>query len=408
VAAVVVLSLAVATFPAAAAPAGGPPRILLVVRQAAGAGLDTDALLLVGRAALTALQMDSAVRSAGILLVDGPDTGAPATDDSLTGSAVTQAADGWVALTVNATGPQGARVHVRSVAIAGEDVVIDQDVTVNGSLSATALAETDWSPIASLLAHAYQTTARRPPAAPLQGSVRLVIHGRPGTSVSVRGGPSARLDAGGSASLELHAPGQYDLHASAAGYVPQTQRLFLTANREISLDLRPDPRWALSLSVVDLGYPGASLGWVFVPDKLFVSLGFTTFVAGLALDQQEVISSRPLTNFLLQAGAYILPTDAAVRPYFTFGGFVRFVDSAAYVGLDPLSPWGLQFVLGAELGGQAHGKLFLEWTPQLFVTQYATFLQASLGTGSTPPGWSFFGTGAADILTLRIGYRWLL
>jgi hypothetical protein len=84
------------------------------------------------------------------------------------------------------------------------------------------------------------------------------------------------------------------------------------------------------------------------------------------------------------------------------------VDAPSYVGLDPLAPGGLQFALGVEVAGGSRGRFFLEYVPQFFSTRFPVLLEASLGAGDPPPGWLFGTASAADLLSLRIGYRWKL
>lgn len=402
------LAAALGAAQAAGGADSGPRRVLLVLRQAADAGYEADTLTFISRSLFAGLQMDVEVRAAQTVLVDSVGSEAPAADDALSAAAAAQGADAWLTVTISG-GADSTPVHVRSLDVARQELVIDQDVTVEGTLTPLDLAATDWSGVAHLLADAYPAAginARRANTlAP--GTARLVINGRPESVVAIRGSQSVSLGSDGKAIVALDAPAQYVLRATAPGFLPVSRTIYLAATREIALGQQPAPRWAMAASVVDLAYPGASISWLFVPDIAFLSAGFTTYVAGLALNSTEAFSYRPLTSLIVETGAYLLPSDSIVRPYYSLGGFFRLVVAPEYVGLDPLAPGGFQLVLGAEIGGKPRGRLFLEWAPQFYVTQFPALLQASLGTGDTPPGWRFSAQSASEVLTLRLGYRWM-
>ncbi len=400
--------LLLATFPSfAQAAAGAPRRVLLVVSQAPGAAFDADALLMMSRSLITALQMDPGVAGTRTLLVDPVAPGLPASDDALDAAAAAQGADAWLLVEPGRNG-DAVTLRLRSMDLGLQQVVIDTTVNVQGTLSPLELAGMDWSAVAHLVARAYPATGNVAAAAsvPRRGSARLLIHGHPGSTVAIRGLPDLHIGSDGTATVSLDAPAQYVLRATAPGYTPVTRSLYLAANREISFDQKRTPSWALSVRMVDFAYPGADLSLLVASGPVFVTAGFTTYMVGLALNQEEILSSTPLTNLALQVGAYLAPADSIVRPYFGFGVFARVVDAPAYVGLDPLSPGGLQLVLGVETAGRAEDRFFVEYVPQFFATRFPALLEASLGAGNTPPGWLFSVGSAADLLSFRIGYRW--
>jgi len=386
-------------------------RILLLVGQGDGASFDSDGITLITRSLLGALQMDPAVKAAGLVFVDPVSPDAPSTDDARSASALAQGADGWLSVEVPST-TWNVHLAVRAYDVAQRKGVSDQLVPLQGDLTPLGLAAQNWSGVARVAADAFSSLGGSTGAAVLSTdagtSARLVLHAHPGSTVAVRGGPAVTIGTNGTGTITLAALGQYTLRATAPGFAPVTLSLYIGADREVTIEQPVAPRWALEASLVDLGYPDLSVSWFPIPDTLWLSAGFTTYVEGLALNQAEIFSSRPLTNLALRAGVFMTPSDSIVRPYVGMGGFARVVLSSPYKGLDPLAPVALQFVLGAEIAGRPQSRFFVEYLPTFFMTQMSSLFLASLGTGDTPPGWVVSPLAVADLFSLRIGYRWML
>jgi hypothetical protein len=386
-------------------------RVLLLVSIGGDAAEKAEELTLLSRSLLVALQTNPAVEAAGTLLVDSLGSEVPSDDTGRAVIAREKGADGW--LWIQVTQMNGS-VHLglRAVDLARPTEGLNAEMDMAGDILPLDVPALDWSPAAQKLVEGFGPREGDAPPTSAPGApantARVVVHARPGSTISVKGMPSVKVDAEGTATVTLPVPAEYTVRAAAPGFAPLTRELFVSFDRDVSMVQAPGARWSFAASLADFAYPGASLSWLFIPDWVFLTAGFTTYVAGLAFNQTDVISSSPLTNVTLLVGAYLAPADSALRPYVAVGGFLRAVDAPVYVGLDPLSPGGLQLALGLEVAGKTPGRFFLELGPQLLATQYPSLLQASLGAGKLPPGWVFGTWGAADLLSLRVGYRWKL
>jgi hypothetical protein len=262
--------------------------------------------------------------------------------------------------------------------------------------------------VARLVMRAFPSTAAGKPVAAVPTSARLSIHARPGSVVKIAGGTAVTIDADGGARVTLVAPGEYALRATLPGFSPSTQTVFLTSDREVTFPQAPVARWAIEGSLSDAAWPGVGLSWFAVPDSLSLGIGLSTYLFGLALNDVNVFESQPLTNVHLWYAFYMAPADAFFRAYSGFALFVRIIHAPVYFGLDPLAPVGAQFVLGAEIGRTLRGGFFLEYVPTVYFTDLPTLFQASLGPDNRFPGWLFGPGFAQNLLTFRMGYRWML
>jgi len=405
--AAMLLILAASAVFAQDAGAAAPRRVLLLVTQSAGAGWDNDAFSLVSRSLFLGVQSDDGVRAAGTIIVEPPSGSVPASDDARARAARAVGADGWLWIELpQAPGGASLRVHSFDLASGAQD--IDEAVPVRNGLSPLELPAADWSKVAHLVVRAFSPTAAGKALAAARTSARLSIHARPGSVVKIAGGTAVTIDADGGTSVTLDAPGEYALRATLPGFSPSTQTLFLTSDREVTFSQAPAVRWALEGSLSDAAWPGVGLSWFAVPDSLSLGIGFSTYLFGLALNEQNVFASQPLTNVHLWYAFYMAPADSFFRAYSGFVVFVRIIHAPVYFGLDPLSPVGAQFVLGAEIDRTLRGGFFLEYVPTVYFTNLPTLFQASLGTDSRIPGWLFGPGFAQNLLTFRMGYRWML
>jgi hypothetical protein len=226
-------------------------------------------------------------------------------------------------------------------------------------------------------------------------SARLSIHARPGSTVKVAGGPEVTIGDDGITAVTLAAPAEYSLRATAPGFSPATQRVYVASDRDVTLPQDPGARWAVEGALADMADPGLSLSWFIVPDSVFVGLGATTYSFALALSQDEVFLSLPLTSAYLRMGFYLGQADSTFRVYTAIAQFFRIIHAPVY------------FVLGAEIARTYRGGFFLEYTPTIYPTRLPNLFRASLGAYDIPPGWVFTPDAALNLLTFRVGYRWM-
>jgi hypothetical protein len=74
---------------------------------------------------------------------------------------------------------------------------------------------------------------------------------------------------------------------------------------------------------------------------------------------------------------------------------------------DPVAPVGLLVLVGTEVPLSASGRLYLEYTPSMYLTSVPDALQAALGPDNAP-GWVFTSSAGFNLLSFRLGYRWPL
>jgi hypothetical protein len=139
---------------------------------------------------------------------------------------------------------------------------------------------------------------------------------------------------------------------------------------------------------------------------LFVRLGFTTYLLTLSLGPSGPFASQPLTNVELRAGFYLSPEDRYFRFSLGFGGFTRIVHANnASPMFDPVSPAGGMVFVGTEVPVSSRARLYIEYTPSIYLSDIPDALRASLGPESAP-GWIFTSFGGFSLLSFRVGCRW--
>ena len=398
---------------------GQPPsgRVMLYVDEAKDGPLSSDELFMMSRSALLGLQ--SAVP--GLQLIElASGSLSPASEKSLTRRAAEDGAASWIWL--QASGDRSRMVvRARAFDLPSGTSTFDQSIERDGGFSAPRLASDSWSDLAALVrqgmpAGAPAAAAALSPSAASgsePGGAVLTVRARPGTEVAGPQGMRAVADADGVARLRLAAPAEYTLRSTRQGFYADTQRLFVSGDQELVLHQSAASRWAIDASLLQMAYPGIEGSYFLVPNWVYVKLGFTTYLLGLALTDTQVVSSNPLTNIVVQAGSYLRREDVVFRPYVNVGLFLRFVHAPGIlVGIDAVSWGGLQASLGTEIGSNPHGRFFVEFQPMLYFSGVPGLLEASLAASSnnngSPTGWLFLSPGAVDLLCFRVGYRWML
>ena len=388
-------------------------RMLLHVEEGSGAGFSRNELIMISRSLMMSLQE----QEAGIVVVSSPDGELRAADEKLGVLARTARADCW--LSVALSGNDSATMfHARSFDLVSGNLVFDRTVRRDGRLSVLDLPFEKWTDIISLVRERYSVpTGGSATAAALLASAEatsaveppeLTVHALPWTKVTVARGLSATTGSDGTVRIPIPSPGDFLVRAVLSDYYPSRQEVFITSSRSIQLVQEKASRWAVDGSLLGLQYPGVDLARFIIPNWVFVKLGCTTYLLGLALTGDAVFSNLPLTNIVVQAGAYFRPEDVGLRFYGTVGGFLRVLTPSGMGPLiDPLAPGGAQLSLGTEISGTSRGAFFFEWVPMLYFTTVTGLFQASFGNNDTF-GWAFTSWGALSVFSFRIGYRWLL
>jgi hypothetical protein len=388
--------------------ASAPALVMLYVDEQPGGALGPDQLLMLSRSILLGLQSGIP----GLSITEGSGSrSTPASADALTQQASSSGSDFWIWVEVSSD-PAVIRLHARGFDLLAQTAAFDQTMQREGPFATMGLPFESWSDLVELVQPALSSRGTRAASAPARRhEAALSIRAEPGTEVLGPQGKKAVAGSDGVALLRLTTPAEYSLRSTKPGFYPDTSRLFLTGDRELTLHQVRASRWAIDASLLQMGYPGMDGTYFIIPNWLYVKLGLTTYLVGLAFTDTQVITSNPLTNIVLQTGVYLRREDVLFRPYIGAGAFVRFVHApGVLVGIDPLSWGGLQASLGTEIGSSPRGRFFVEFQPMLYASSIPGLFQASLsGTGHNQLiGWAFWPNGALNLLCVRFGYRWML
>lgn len=383
------------------APREVPRRLMLVVRQIEAGGLSHEEISLVSRSMLLAFQE----ARTDMILVEPARKAQDFSDDGMSRLAEESGADCW--MRIETSGAKEEPVFlVRSRDVLNGSTVIDRTVRrkAGEAISVMALPYERWDDLSALLEGAYPPREavdlpRRDP-----GSALLTVRALPGTVLSFSGGTKATVGPEGTTELTLAAPAAYELRAEHAGSASVLRSLFIQSDRELAIKQKPASRFAVDASVL-ICWPGLAVSFFPIPERVFVRAGLTTYLVGLVLQSDQVFSSDPLTNFDILGGLYVSPAYAAVRLYAGGGGFLRFVHAPGWpMRLEPLAPAGVQLALGAETPIGTSARFFAEYEPMLYGTATPQLLRS---TQRSEAGWVFFSRAALQLLSFRIGIRWL-
>jgi hypothetical protein len=376
-------------------------RILLSMARLPGSSFTPGDAVMISRSLLQRLQEAGAEF---VVVESSSETGGQSLEQ-LGSSARSAGADGWLQVTLSG-GWGSAKLGIRSYDLISGSMVAELNQERNGWAAPAGLAREGWEDVVKAVAGKFPPVEGTAPVDASIPEARLTITALPGSVVTGLGKEPLRIESDGSASRVLPALRQYELRTSLAGFTPVTQRLFLSADREVRVEQTKESRWAMELSLLDGRAPGFDVSMAFPAQSLFLRLGFTTYAAALALSSTDTFVSEPLTNLGLQAGLYLRPSDRLLRFYAGLGAFLRIVHATGTaLTLDPVSPFALHAVLGTELRLSPNGRLYLEYTPTFFQTTLPDQFRASLGP-DTVPGWIFGPAEAFSMFSFRIGYRW--
>jgi hypothetical protein len=246
----------------------------------------------------------------------------------------------------------------------------------------------------------------RPPAA---GGMTLTVLAVPGTVIRGLPGGPLFIGKGGASSQTLPRPASFPLTAEKDGFFPAAREVFVDSDRDVYFVQEPRSAWSVRLGFMNTFFPSAEALYCITPASTYVSVGVTTFMAGLAIGGDQLFTSIPLTEVAAGIGTCLFPESWLFRPYLGAALFLRVTSLAGSLPrLDPLSPGGIRASLGMEVLADARMKLFLELTPAFFYSAYPSLLEASLASNRTTAGYIFLSSGAIGFPFGRFGVRWLL
>jgi hypothetical protein len=253
-----------------------------------------------------------------------------------------------------------------------------------------------------LISHAY---SRGPPAA-----VTFTLRAVPGTTIAGLSPKPISVGSDGTATLQLPSPAPYSLRATASGYIPISRNIYLDGQTELSLRQERSPRLRLDAAFLDGLFPGLSANFSIPSLPFFVRVGFTSFRAGISINQDQVLTSLPLTQFTFLLGMYVSPEDSDTRWYVGVGPLLRtsFPPGGTLVA-DRLLPFGVQAVAGGEFPFIGKLRSFFELGPTAYYTPLPDLFAASFGThNGTFPYITFPPLLALELFEVRFGLRWAL
>ena len=377
------------------------PRILLSVTGAEGSSFSDGDLLLVARSLLQRLQEGVPE----VVFLEGGVSTSASSPEELTAAAESAGADGWLRVTLGGDW-SSARLRVRAFDMRLRSAVADVYAQRSGWGSPSGLAQEAWGEVVQSVSGKFPMREAGTASPVAAARVMLTIRAEPGSIITGLGAPALRVGADGTTFRMLTPRREYVFRTEHAGYLPVHTRVYLAADRQVTVEQRPQPTWGLEGSLVDARAPGMDVSVYFPSYALFARAGFSTYALGFALDSDGFLLEDPLTVLGAQFGAYLSPQDRFFRFYLAVGGFVRLVHaSGTWPVLDALAPAGFRLVVGVESPVSARGTLYFELTPSYYQTSQPDALHATLGQDNTP-GWLFGSAQALELLSFRVGYRW--
>ena len=267
-----------------------PRRILVVMEKSLLSGYSDDEMTVLKRSFLTALSEADGAPTA-------IDYGAKPFPSSVTdrNKATREAgADCWLVLRMS--GLRGLpSINVVSFDLLYNMKTLDFTASRSEGFSMLDIYRERWDEVVSplvkkyppLVSHAY---SRGPPA-----PVTLTIRAVPGTTITGLAAQQLTVGGDGTVSIELASPAPYSFRAAARGYVPSQTSIYLDGQTELTLKQSPSPWLRLDAAFVDGLFPGGSASFSIPSLPLFARVGFTTFRAGIAFNNQDqVFTSLPL------------------------------------------------------------------------------------------------------------------
>lgn len=213
----------------------------------------------------------------------------------------------------------------------------------------------------------------------------VTVRAVPGTRIAGLGSAPRVMPDSGELELQLRSPLVYVARARAPLYYP-SERLILVLDDplEITLDQPQRSAYSYEFGLADAAYPSANVMRRIGGDYLFARAGLTTYLLGVVPfiddrerrfdDEEQLFISEPFSVLGLQLGSYLHPPYGRARLYLAAGGQWRVIHSRGYWGSDPVAPWGVTATLGVENRPSERWRLFIEWQPALYRTEYPEIL----------------------------------
>ena len=253
-------------------------------------------------------------------------------------------------------------------------------------------------------------------AAP-RGDVReaeVRVRAAPGTRIGGLPGGEIVMGVSGEATVRLAAFATYTLTATHPRFRPFAKSFYL---RETPLVVECEQAsigpWALELGLDKLAYPSFRLTWFGVPDRLFVSFGWTSFTVGIPLWGDEAGTDLPLNQIGASVGIYLGRPTSLFRPYAGAEAFIRLLNNGSgdWLGieLESSSRMGFGLSAGLEAGRHPVVRPFFQYNPRAYVLTDPGGIELYYETldiyGEKVPGYVYIGPLLADLFNFEAGVR---
>ncbi len=333
---------------------------------------------------------------------------------------------GWVEIGVDES-ETGSEIRAAGYAVTAIQPVFEVQYREPGDLAGPRLSRA-WQPAVEAFEAAYETLVELALAELRYTS--LTLRAVAGTSVDGLGETARTVPDDGVLRAMLPSPSAYSITARRSGHYPD-ERLVLLLEDPVDIELEQPRRslYSWDLGLANASYPSLEVARRVRGDYLFVRGGLTTYVLGLVPfggdddggldgDEDRLLAGEDLTVFSLQLGSYLHAPYGRARAYAAAGTLWRVIHTSGYRGRDPVAPWALVTTLGVENRPSRPWRLFFEWQPVFYRTEYPEVLQRRLPgtvqlTGDRhDSGDEFFFTGAGNSAwvfsagAFRLGVRW--
>ncbi len=402
-----------ATLAASPAPAQGPARRLLLYMTALpDSKIGEEELLVLYGSLLERLLAEAP----SVAPVEASAVGrAPASAEERAREARREGADAWVWIGV---GAGGATLRAQSAdAASGGDVRerLFESPPGGGAQDAWDEAVREIESRFAGSSAARQPAGQEPAAQQPAGRLAEVrIRAAAGTRIVGLPGEEIVVGPEGEASLSLAAAAAYRIVATHPQYLPVTRSFYLRQTPLlIECEQRRIGRWAIELALSKLAYPSIEAAWLAVPDRLLVTLGATSFAAGVPLWGDEDDTDLPLTQVGASVDLYLGPPAWKLRPYAGVETFVRLLDDDGEdwpgIELDGQSKVGFGAALGLEMSRHPVVAPFVEYNPQGYllsdVEQIKLYYETLDLYGRDTPWYVYADPVLLDLLNFEIGVR---
>ena len=290
----------------------------------------------------------------------------PASDEGKNAAAEQSEADSWLHVAVSGN-PELLRLELRALDMLSGRTIVQKSVEKELLRGVRDLQRGFWQDLSTALAGYFSSAISMD-----MNRGTLVFEGLPGTLIRGSAWKRLKLDDQGRISIPVPLPATLPYRATKAGFLPEEGHVYMDQTpKVVLLQQEQAVRLAVDVYLNNMSYPGASLNYFFVPDTVFGRISVLSYLIGLRLDDPEegsgsILTSHSLSNLGLSFGMFLSAPDKDFRPYLALGAAWRFVTARGYWGLEPVSPFALQPLLGCEYARSQKIKVFAEYAPYFY------------------------------------------